>query len=63
MYLVESPATIATLSLPLDMGYSQGTPNKITSFPLLSTAEAVLRSPFFKLSKNCWGLFGAVGSP
>ena len=31
-----------------DMGYSQGTPNKMTSSPPLLTADAALRSPFFK---------------
>ena len=53
----------ARLLPPPDMGYSQGTPNRITPSPLLSAAEAALRSPFLRLSKNGSGWLGSTGSP
>ena len=45
------------------MGYSQGTPNKITPSPPLSTAEAALRSPFCRLSRKDSGWLSFTGSP
>ena len=63
IYSVESPTTIARLFSPSDMGYAQGTLNRITPSPLLSTAEATLRSPFCRLSKNGSGWLSLTGSP